>query len=221
MLSTPVVVLDFETTGLSPANGDRITEVAALRLEGARVVDRYVSLVNAGVRIPAFITALTGISNEMIADAPPAAGVVRALVDFIGTDTVVAHNASFDRGFLVAEAARQGIGGREFPTLCTMRLSRRLLPGLASYRLASVAERLGVHYSGRAHRAEADARVAADVLLKLVEPLAARQSIRSLDPGLLRQLTDWPIRDASRRLDAAVDRPENHPHTILPIAGRR
>jgi DNA polymerase-3 subunit epsilon len=199
MLSSPVVVLDFETTGISPANGDRITEVAALRVDGARVVASYVTLVNAGVRIPGFITALTGISNAMIADAPPAADVVRALVEFIGGDTVVAHNASFDRGFLLAEAARQGICGREFPSLCTMRLSRRLLPGLASYRLAAVAERLGVHYAGRAHRAEADARVAADVLLKLVEAVAERQATRSLDPCLLRQLTDRPIRDTMRR----------------------
>jgi DNA polymerase-3 subunit epsilon len=204
MLSHPVIVLDFETTGLSPGNGDRITEVAALRLEGARVVDRYVTLVNAGVRIPSFITALTGINNEMIADAPAASDVVRALVDFIGTDTVVAHNAGFDRGFLLAEAARIGICSREVPVLCTMRLSRRLLPGLASYRLASVADRLGVRYSGQAHRAEVDARVAADVLLKLVESVVESQSTPSICPDLLRQVTDWPIRDVPRRLNAAV-----------------
>jgi DNA polymerase-3 subunit epsilon len=221
MLSTPVVVIDFETTGVSPANGDRITEVAALRLDGARVVDSYVTLVNAGVRIPAFVTALTGISDAMIADAPPASVVVRALVDFIGADTVVAHNASFDRGFLLAEAARQGICGKPFPTLCTMRLSRRLLPGLASYRLAAVAERLGVRYSGRAHRAEADARVAADVLLKLVASIAQRQSTPLLDPGLLRQLTDWPIRDAARRLNAAIDRPAQHLRADSPVVEGR
>ena len=203
MLTHPVIVLDFETTGLSPANGDRITEVAALRIDGAKIVDRYVTLVNAGVWIPGFITALTGISNAMIADAPPASDVVRTLVDFIGTDTVVAHNASFDRAFLLAEAARLGICSRDVPMLCTMRLSRRLLPGLASYRLASVADRLGVQYAGQAHRAEADARVAAEVLLKLVESMAERQSTPSVCPDLLRQLTDWPIRDVPRRLNTA------------------
>jgi DNA polymerase-3 subunit epsilon len=221
MLSHPVVVLDFETTGLSPGNGDRITEVAALRLEGARVVDRCVTLVNAGAWIPGYITALTGISNAMIADAPPASDVVRLLVDFIGTDTVVAHNASFDRAFLLAEAARLGICSRDVPVLCTMRLARRLLPGLASYRLSSVADRLGVRYSSPAHRAEADALVAADVLLKLVESIAEQQSTRSIGPDLLRQLTDWPIRDVPRRLNAAVDWPTTHSRAKPATAGRR
>jgi DNA polymerase-3 subunit epsilon len=220
MLSRPVVVLDFETTGLSPGNGDRITEVAALRLEDGRVVDRYVTLVNAGIWIPAYITALTGISNAMIADAPRASDVVCALVDFIGGDTVVAHNASFDRAFLLAEAARLGICSREVPVLCTMRLSRRLLPGLVSYRLASVADRLGVPFSGQAHRAEADARVAAGVLLKLVEAIAERQSEHSIDPGLLRQITDWPIRDVPRRLDAAVERPTSFARATAATARR-
>ncbi|HWJ95805.1 MAG TPA: exonuclease domain-containing protein, partial [Telluria sp.] len=72
----PIVMLDFETTGLSPAMGDRITEVAALRIAQGRVTERYVSLVNCGVRIPAFITALTGISQDMVDSAPPASRVV-------------------------------------------------------------------------------------------------------------------------------------------------
>lgn len=226
VLSYPVVVLDFETTGLSPGNGDRITEVAALRLEGARVVDRFVTLVNAGAWIPGYITALTGISNEMIADAPPASDVARALVDFIGSDTVVAHNASFDRGFLLAEAARAGISCEEFPMLCTMRLARRLLPGLASYRLSAVADRLGVRYSGQAHRAEADARVAADVLLKLAEPIAARHPARTIRPELLRQVTDWQVRDAASKLAVALSRLQapaldRSPTALRPLPGSR
>ena len=72
----PIVMLDFETTGLSPAMGDRITEVAALRIVGGRVTERYVSLINCQVRIPSFITALTGISQAMVDAAPPVARVV-------------------------------------------------------------------------------------------------------------------------------------------------
>ncbi|MGB5103408.1 MAG: 3'-5' exonuclease [Steroidobacteraceae bacterium] len=131
MPSSSVVVLDCETTGLSPRS-DRITEVAALRIVGARVVERYILLVNAGVRIPAHITSLTGITDEMIATAPRANDVIHALVDFIASDLVVAHNASFDYGFLSAECFTARILNRSFQLLCTMRLARRLLPGCSS-----------------------------------------------------------------------------------------
>ena len=73
MFERPIVMLDFETTGLSPEGGDRITEVAALRIAGGQIVDRYVSLVNCGVRVPSFITQLTGITQAMVDGAPPAA----------------------------------------------------------------------------------------------------------------------------------------------------
>ena len=94
-----VAVIDFETTGLSPAQGDRATEVAAVIVEDGRVVDRYQSLMNAGVRIPAFIEALTGISNAMVRSAPPAGEVMREVSDFVGDIPIVAHNASFDAKF--------------------------------------------------------------------------------------------------------------------------
>ena len=84
----PIVMLDFETTGLSPAFGDRITEVAAVRIVGGRITERYVSLVNTGARIPAFITSLTGITQAMVDSAPPDTRVVPELIDFIGTDTL-------------------------------------------------------------------------------------------------------------------------------------
>ena len=108
MFERPIVMLDFETTGLSPAMGDRITEVAALRIEGGRVTQRYVSLVNCAMRIPSFITQLTGITQAMVDAAPPAARVVPELLDFIGGDVLAAHNASFDEKFLKAEAERRG-----------------------------------------------------------------------------------------------------------------
>ena len=200
MLSTSVVVLDFETTGLSPRGGDRITEVAALRVRGGKVLDRYVTLVNAGVRIPPFITQLTGISNAMVANAPPVRRVMRELVDFLDDDIVVAHNASFDAGFLVAECDRAGLADREYRTLCTMRLARRLTPGLGSYRLSVLADHLGVTYSGRAHRAETDAQVAADVLHRLAGCVLERHRLSELDPELLRQVTGWPARDVPTRL---------------------
>jgi DNA polymerase-3 subunit epsilon len=200
MLSTSVVVLDFETTGLSPRGGDRITEVAALRVHNGEVVDRYVTLVNAGVRIPSFITQLTGISNAMIATATPVKRVMRELVDFLDDDIVVAHNAGFDGGFLLAECDRAGFPDREYRMLCTLRLARRLAPGLGSYRLSVLADHFGVTYSGRAHRAEADAQVAADVLHRLAGSVLERHRVSQLDPELLRQVTGWPARDVPAKL---------------------
>jgi len=206
MLSTAVVVLDFETTGLSPRGGDRITEVAALRVRDGRVVDRYVTLVNAGVRIPSFITGLTGITNAMVASAPPVQRVIRELVEFLADDLVVAHNASFDHGFLTAEIERGGLTARDYRTLCTMRLARRLAPGLGSYKLSVVAAHLGVTYGGVAHRAEADAQVAADVLHRIGDRVVAKHRLSTLDPELLRQVTGWPARDVPTKLTQLLRR---------------
>lgn len=91
-----VGVIDFETTGLSPAMGDRATEVAIVLLEDGRVVDRFQSLMNAGVRISPFIEQYTGISNDMIRVAPPAGDVMAQAMRFAQGVPLVAHNASFD-----------------------------------------------------------------------------------------------------------------------------
>jgi DNA polymerase III subunit epsilon len=201
MLATPVVVLDFETTGLSP-HVDRVTEVAALRIVGARIVDRYVTLVNPGIAIPAEITAFTGISNAMVANAPSAQRVMPELVQFIGSHIVVAHNASFDHGFLRAECGRAGLSTREFQTLCTMRLARRLLPDIGSYRLAAVAAKLRVTFPSQAHRAEADSIVAAEVLLKMASIVKEPDIVAEVDPELLCRITGWPKLQVTRRLAA-------------------
>jgi len=89
-----LAVIDFETTGATPAHGARATEVAICLLEGGRIVDRYASLMNAGVRIPSFITQLTGITNAMVAAAPPADVVMREAAAFVGT----AHDGGAQRG---------------------------------------------------------------------------------------------------------------------------
>jgi DNA polymerase III subunit epsilon len=95
----PMVVLDFETTGLSPDEGARVTEVAAVIVQDGKILSRYQSLMNAGVHVPAFITDLTGISNAMVQSAPSSKEVMRELCDFVGPLQIVAHNASFDKKF--------------------------------------------------------------------------------------------------------------------------
>lgn len=185
MYDRPLVMLDFETTGLSPDMGDRITEVAALRIVGGEVTERYVSLVNCGVRVPSFITALTGITQQMVDGAPPAHQVVPELIDFIGGDVLSAHNASFDEKFLKAEGARLGRTTQHMGLVCSLKLSRRLFPGLVSYKLGQLSSQLGIPFAGTAHRAEADAQVAADVLLHAARHLGRTCGIDRVEPSLL------------------------------------
>ena len=185
MFERPIVMLDFETTGLSPEAGDRITEVAALRIVDGRVVERFVSLVNCGVRIPAFITGLTGITQAMVDTAPPAHEVVPALLDFIGADALAAHNASFDEKFLKAEGAQLGHGCRHDGLVCSLKLARRIFPGMGSYKLGMLAQALGFDFKSRAHRAEADAEVAAELLLRIARRLREDYGLQRVDPALL------------------------------------
>jgi DNA polymerase-3 subunit epsilon len=178
-------MLDFETTGLSPEAGDRITEVAALRIAGGRVVERYVSLVNCGVRIPPFIVQYTGITQEMVDNAPPADIVVPQLIDFIGADPLAAHNASFDEKFLMAEGALLGHACRHSALVCSLKLARRVFPGLSSYKLGQLSRALGIAFNSRAHRAEADAEVAAEVLLHIGRHLDRSYGVGRVEPDLL------------------------------------
>jgi DNA polymerase-3 subunit epsilon len=185
MLSQSIVMLDFETTGLSPDMGDRITEVAALRIADGRITERFVSLVNCGVRIPSFITHLTGISQQMVDGAPPASEVVPQLLAFIGSDPLSAHNASFDEKFLRAEAQRLGQVSGHCATICSLKLARRVLPDLGSYKLGALGSHLGIRFRGTAHRAEADAEVSAELLLHIGRHIARTYGIAVVAPELL------------------------------------
>ena len=185
MFDKPIVMLDFETTGLSPAMGDRITEVAALRIVGGKVTERYVSLINCNVRIPSFITQLTGISQAMVDRAPPVEQVVPELLDFIGDNALSAHNASFDEKFLKAEAERLGLAPRHDGLVCSLKLSRRVFPGLGSYKLGLLSGQLGIRFRSAAHRAESDAEVAAEVLIHIGRHLGSTYGLGPMAPQLL------------------------------------
>lgn len=179
-----IAVIDFETTGLSPAMGDRATEVAIVLLEGGRVVDRFQSLMNAGVRIPSFIESLTGISNAMVAAAPPASRVMAEASRFVGALPMVAHNASFDRRFWIAELARLALPAPQ-PFACTMLLSRRLYPEASSHKLGTLAALHRLPSAGRAHRALADAEVAATLLARIRADLCQRYDLPEAPHALL------------------------------------
>lgn len=184
---SPIAVIDFETTGLSPDHGDRATEVAIVLVEGGRVVDRFQSLMNAGVRIPFFITQLTGISNAMVATAPDAAQVMAEASRFVGKRPMVAHNASFDRKFWVAELARVGVAS-EHPFACTMLVSRRRYPRAPNHKLGSLVDYHRLPHTGTAHRALADAEMAAALLGQIQHDLHTRHGVADPDHALLMAL---------------------------------
>lgn len=189
MFEKPIVMLDFETTGLSPAAGARITEVAALRIADGRIVDRFVSLVNCGARVPSFITSLTGITQAMVDAAPPVASVVPELLRFIGCDTLSAHNASFDEKFLLEESRLLGMQPGHERLICSLKLSRRLLPGLRSYKLSALSDSLGIRLTGAAHRAEADAEASAQVLMHIASQLGKTYGVPRIEPALLERVS--------------------------------
>lgn len=188
---TRIAVIDFETTGLSPAMGDRATEVAIVMLGGGEVVGRFQSLMNAGVRISSFIESFTGISNAMVQAAPPAAEVMAAASRFVGDAPMVAHNASFDRRYWAAELARLDLPAPQ-PFACTVLLSRRLYPEARSHSLGALAALHQLPSAGRAHRALADAEVAAALLLRIQADLCQRFDLSEAQHPLLMKVQSSP-----------------------------
>ena len=184
---TLTAVIDFETTGISPGCGDRATEVAIVLFQGGRVVDRFQSLMNAGVRIPSFITQLTGITNAMLAGAPEAAQVMRDASRFVGAVPLVAHNAAFDRKFWQAELARAGLDAPQ-PFICTLLLARRLYPQAPNHKLGSLVDYHRLPRTGQAHRALADAEMAAGLLGQIQHDLRTRHGVAQPDNALLMAL---------------------------------
>ncbi len=181
------VVVDTETTGLRPGP-DRVIELAAVRVRGGEVVDSFHSLLNPGRRIPPFITKFTGISQEMVSDAPVAKEVIPDFLTFIEGAILVGHNLGFDLNFLCHEAR---LLDRIFPAdgLDTIPLARRFLPGLKRFKLDMVAEHLQIPFSQR-HRALGDAEVTAAVFLRILER-AQEQGISTLN--LLRRRLQLPV----------------------------
>jgi DNA polymerase III subunit epsilon len=170
-----LAVIDFETTGMSPAQGARATEIAAVLVQDGQIVGRFQSLMNSGAWVPPFIEQLTGISNQMLAAAPSALAVMREVLQFTRGCPLVAHNAAFDRSFWRAEAqAADCEADPAHDFACTLLLSRRLYPLANNHRLGTLAALHQLPHSGRAHRALADAQTTAHLLLRLQHDVGRR-----------------------------------------------
>lgn len=182
---TRFAVVDFETTGLSPQDGDRAIEIGISLYSDGREVDTFASLINPGIRIPAFITQLTGISNAMVASAPSAREVFQSAMTFVGDAQLVAHNASFDRKFWRRELSRElGIDcKRDF--VCTLMLSRRIFQTFPSHRLGEIARVLQID-TGRSHRALDDARMTTIILATMLHRLRIAHPEEAIGANFLR-----------------------------------
>ncbi len=169
-LANSVVVLDFETTGLSPVHGDRAIEIGAVKLVDGEVVDSFQQLMNPGFRVSSFIEGYTGITNNMLRHAPPCEEVMASFSDFISGENLIAHNASFDKRFLDAELElidRDYSG--EFA--CSLLVARRLIQDAPSHKLGDLVHFKKIANDGVFHRALADAQVTAKLWLLMVEQL--------------------------------------------------
>lgn len=179
-------VIDFETTGLSPAQGARVTEVAVVLIQDGVIVDHYQSLMNAGVRIPQNIEQLTGISNAMLANAPSADRIIRHVNQLTKGSILVAHNAAFDMKFLVNESKLAGCAP-EKNSLCTMLLARRFFPDMPDHKLGTLANRLKIKPSGSFHRALTDADVTARLFLEMTNRAKKMSNGKAISFELLKR----------------------------------
>ena len=198
----PIAVIDFETTGMSPGHSCRATEIAAVIVEDGRIVARYQNLMNSGAYVPPFIESLTGISNAMLRKAPPAAEVMAEVAEFVGRTPLVAHNASFDQKFWDAELGliqRQRV--QSFA--CSMLLARRLLPQAPNHKLGTLNSWAQLPHTGQAHRAMADAEMAANLMLFMAAQLRERHGIQTVSHELLCRLQKVPAAKIAEALSKA------------------
>jgi DNA polymerase-3 subunit epsilon len=167
----PLVFLDVETTGLSPARGDRVCEIALLRTRGEEVLDGVQQLVNPGRSMGMGAQAVHGITAEMVRDAPPFADVAERVLGLLSDAVLVGHNTRFDMGFLVSELDYAGRCLPEIMALDTLLLARSCYR-LRSYSLGRLAEALQVEVHGRSHRAMVDVLLTRGVFWRIVADLA-------------------------------------------------
>ena len=194
-----VVVLDFETSGLSPREGDRAIEIGAVLLREGEIVDRFQELMNPGRPISSFIEQYTGITNEMLDEAPPSGEVMRRFAAFIGNHNLVAHNAAFDAKFLDAELRWTGLSYcGDFA--CSMLISRRLLQGAPNHKLGTLVKYCKIPQTGDFHRALADAEMTAGLWMVLIRELKERYEVDPVSFALMRQISKMPAHSIHTKL---------------------
>ncbi|WP_394251596.1 PolC-type DNA polymerase III [Vibrio profundi] len=182
-----VIVLDFETTGLSPNMGDRAIEIGAVKLVNGEVVDTFQQLMNPGFRVSGFIEGYTGITNRMLSTAASCGEVMGEFANFIQDSQLVAHNASFDKRFLDAELDNIG---RDYngQFACSMLIARRLIQDAPTHKLGDLVRYKNIDNDGTFHRALADSEMTANLWLLMLEELNTKHGIQQPSFALMQKI---------------------------------
>jgi DNA polymerase-3 subunit epsilon len=203
-----VVVLDFETTGLSPGVGDRAIEIGAVRIEDGEVTARFQELMNPGQRVNSFIESYTGITNAMLTHARPCEEVMRDFAEFIDGYNLVAHNASFDKRFLDAELQRISMGYTgQFS--CSMLAARRIFQQAPDHKLGTLIKFMHIPVEGVFHRALYDSEMTAKLWLAMLHDVRERYVLSAIDFRLMQKLAKTPKHAVSSFWEAAC-----HTHKV-------
>lgn len=197
-----VVVLDFETTGLSPGQGDRAIEIGAVLVEDGEVTARFQELMNPGQRISGFIESYTGITNGMLEDARPCGEVMGDFAEFIGGYNLVAHNASFDKRFLDAELERISMDySGQFS--CSMLAARRIFQEASNHQLGTLVNYMNIPVDGTFHRALYDSEMTAKLWLAMLDNIRQQYPLSLIEFRLMQKLAKTPKHAVGSVLEAA------------------
>ena len=199
MRADSLIILDFETTGLSPDMGDRAIEIGAVRLENGQVVDKFQALMNPGFHVSGFIADYTGITNAMLAHAQSCEEVMHEFANFIQCSNLIAHNASFDKRFLDAELARIG---RDYDgeLSCALLVSRRVFQDAPSHKLGELVKYTRVKSNGEFHRALYDSEMTAKVWLAMLDDIGERYGAFDLSFEQIKNLAKTPKKSVKKLL---------------------
>jgi len=196
-----IIILDFETTGLSPNYGDRAIEIGALRIEDGEIKERFQELMNPGQRISPFIEDYTGITNGMLKNAPSCEEVMHRFADFISGYNLVAHNASFDKRFLDAELDNisRTYSGK---FVCSMLVSRRIYQDAPNHKLGSLIEYKNIPTDGAFHRALFDSEMTTKLWLAMLDDIGRQCNISSVPFTLMQKLAKTPKKSVQKFLES-------------------
>jgi DNA polymerase-3 subunit epsilon len=198
-LADTVVVLDFETTGLSPDEGDRAIEIGAVRLVNGEIVARFQELMNPGRRVSSFIEDYTGITKTMLSSSDSCGAVMNRFNDFIQDDNLVAHNASFDKRFLDAEFSRiSKTYCGDFS--CSLLATRRIFQAAPNHQLGTLVKYNNIESSGGFHRALYDSEMTAHVWNKMLLSIAKNYSLGEVSFELIQKINKTPKKQIHKLL---------------------
>lgn len=204
MNANSLIILDFETTGLSPDNGDRAIEIGAVKLENGIVTERFQELMNPGRPISYFIENYTGITNKMLSKAQPCNEVMERFAGFIQGQNLVAHNASFDKRFLDSELKRISCG-YDGQFACSLLLSRRLNQAAPNHKLGTLVNYKGIASNGNFHRALYDSEMTAKLWVAMLDDIQQRTGINEVPFSLIQKLSKTPKANITKLLANYID----------------